>query len=319
MILTKLGNAVDVRQEKLSALEAKNKPTSEQLSGWSALSSAISNMLSQPPPKTAVVDPAIYVRELKGLRDMMSLIGEVFDLYPSVVTSFEKQHQGTQDRGSTITVEQLESLVPPLEEEEESRLLGPERQRKYVPRGLIRRPADDLKGSGPRSEELVLTYESEFLVKLARQAEDHLAPKWQNAVRRVHGWIPLPQKVVSSRVHLRWLAAIPNLTALATVILAILGFYMISAYLSSLGQHMPRHSPQEPHINRKAVETDGPVLGRYDAHVQPVQPVYRWEKPGSGQTTLGSHGSHHGQTVRTRPSRTAATVEPRYTIELHGI
>lgn len=177
MILTKLGNAVDARQEKLTALEAKSKPSSEQQSGWGVISATLSNMLSQPPPKTTVVDPAVFVRELKGLRDMMALIGEVFDLYPSVVTSFEKQHQSAQDRGSTLTAEQLEALIPPLEEEESAGLLGPEKQRKYVPRGLVKKPIEDLKGSGPRAEALVLTYESEYLVKLTRRAEEYLTPK----------------------------------------------------------------------------------------------------------------------------------------------
>ncbi|KAG0016439.1 sphingomyelin phosphodiesterase 4, neutral membrane (neutral sphingomyelinase-3) [Entomortierella chlamydospora] len=176
MILTKLGNAVDIRQERLAALEAKSKLAAEQ-TGLSALTSAISNIFAQPAPTTVSQDTTAYLSELKGLRDTMTMIGEVFDLYPSVVTSFEKQHQGTQDRGSTLTAEQLEALIPPLEEEESAGLLRPEKQRKYVPRGLVKRSVDEVKASGPRAEQLVLTYEIEFIVKLTRRAEDYLTPK----------------------------------------------------------------------------------------------------------------------------------------------
>ncbi|KAF9402535.1 hypothetical protein BGX21_009769 [Mortierella sp. AD011] len=176
MILTKLGNAVDIRQERLAALEAKSKSAAEQ-TGLSALTSAISNIFAQPAPTTVSQDTSAYLSELKGLRDTMTMIGEIFDLYPSVVTSFEKQHQGTQDRGSTLTAEQLEALIPPLEEEESAGLLRPEKQRKYVPRGLVKRSVDEVKASGPRAEQLVLTYEIEFIVKLTRRAEDYLTPK----------------------------------------------------------------------------------------------------------------------------------------------
>ncbi|KAF8930555.1 sphingomyelin phosphodiesterase 4, neutral membrane (neutral sphingomyelinase-3) [Dissophora ornata] len=312
MLLTKLGNAVDVRQEKLATMEAKTKQASEQMAGLSAISSAFNSMFSQPPPKTASIDPGIYTREVKALRDIMALVGEVFDLYPNVVAGFEKQHQGTQDRGSALTAEQLEALIPPLEDVESTGLLGPEQQRKYVPRGLVRASINDVKGSGPRAQDLVLTYESEYLVKLTRQAEEYLTPKWQSVVKGVNGWISLPRKVVSSRVHLRWLASIPNLSALAMVGLAILSFYMLSAYLSSLGQSGPQQRRlQEPHISRKALEDDSSVLGRYDAH---VQPVYRWEKP--GQTSVAPQG---GQVARGRVSSRTATAEPRYTIDLQGI
>ncbi|KAF9940078.1 sphingomyelin phosphodiesterase 4, neutral membrane (neutral sphingomyelinase-3) [Modicella reniformis] len=177
MLLTKLGNAVDVRQEKLSALEAKNKQAAEQSASWSAILSAINNMVGQPPPKTAPVDPVVYVRELKAIRDIMSLVGEVFDLYPNVVTLFEKQHQSAQEGGSTLTAEELEALIPPLEEPESSGLLEPGKRRKYVPQGLVREPIDGIKGLGPRAEQLVLTYESEVLVKLTRQAEEYLTSK----------------------------------------------------------------------------------------------------------------------------------------------
>jgi hypothetical protein len=92
----------------------------------------------------------------------------------------------------------------------------------------------------------------------------------------------------------------------------MLSLYAFSAYLSSptLARTHPRR-PQES-SSRKTIEDEGSVLGRYDAHVQPVQPVYRWEKP--GQTPNG----YAHQPVRARPVRTAAA-EPRYTIDLQGI
>ncbi|KAF9115875.1 hypothetical protein BGX27_005941 [Mortierella sp. AM989] len=296
MLLTKLGNAVDIRQERLAALEAKSKSTAEQ-TGLSALTSKISNMFAQPAPKTVSQDPPAYISELKGLRDTMALIGEVFDLYPSIVTSFEKQHQGTQDRGSTLTAEQLEALIPPLEEEESAGLLRPEKQRKYVPRGLVKRSVDDVKATGPRAEQLVLTYESEYLVKLTLRAEEYLTPKWQNMLRGI-GWIPLPQRVVSSKVHLRWLASIPNLTALAMVVLAILTFYALSASLSSVSQPAPPRQ-EVRRVTKEHVINDAKISG-YDPH---VKEVYHWEKPGQTSST----------TARQQFTRTA---EPRYTIEV---
>ncbi|KAF9361239.1 sphingomyelin phosphodiesterase 4, neutral membrane (neutral sphingomyelinase-3) [Mortierella sp. NVP85] len=177
MLLTKLGNAVDVRQEKLSALESKSKQAADQSVGWNAISSAINSVFAQPPPKAVPADPTVYERELKAIRDIMTLVGEVFDLFPTVVSSFEKQHQSTQEGGSMLTAEELEALIPPLEEPDSPGLLGPGRQRRYAPRGLVRRPIDDIKGSGPRAEYLVLTYESETLVNLTRQAEEYLTVK----------------------------------------------------------------------------------------------------------------------------------------------
>ncbi|KAF9347460.1 hypothetical protein BGX26_001039 [Mortierella sp. AD094] len=303
MILTKLGNAVDIRQERLAALEAKSKSAAEQ-TGLSALTSAVSNMFAQPAPTTVSQDTPAYLSELKGLRDTMALVGEVFDLYPSVVTSFEKQHQGTQDRGSTLTAEQLEALIPPLEEEESAGLLRPEKQRKYVPRGLVKRSVDEVKASGPRAEQLVLTYESEFLVKLTRRAEDYLTPKWQNTFRGIARWIPLPQRVVSSKVHLRWLASIPNLTALAMVVLAIMCFYALSASMSSTSQAVPQRRVQELRATTtRAPEINSAKISGYDPH---VEAVYHWEKPGQASST----------TARQRFTRPA---EPRYTIEVQDI
>lgn len=177
MLLTKLGNAVDVRQEKLASLEAKSKQAAEQSMGWNAISSAVNSVFTQPPPRPVAVEPAVYVRELKAIRDMMTLVGEVFDLYPSVVSSFEKQHQSPQEGGSTLTADELEALIPPLEEADSPGLLGPGKQRRYVPRGLVQRSIDDIKGSGPRAEYLVLTYESEMLVKFTLEAEDYLTIK----------------------------------------------------------------------------------------------------------------------------------------------
>jgi hypothetical protein len=177
MLLTKLGNAVDVRQEKLSALESKSKQAADQSVGWNAISSAINSVFTQPPPKPVTTDPTVYERELKAIRDIMTLVGEVFDLFPTVVSSFEKQHQSTQEGGSMLTAEELEALIPPLEEPDSPGLLGPGRQRRYAPRGLVQRPIDDIKGSGPRAEYLVLTYENETLVNLTRQAEEYLTVK----------------------------------------------------------------------------------------------------------------------------------------------
>lgn len=177
MILTKLGNAVDLRQERLQVLEAKSKPLDDPVSGWDLVSSKINELMNPAPPKTVSQDPTIYKRELKALRDTMAIVGEVFDLFPEAVKSFEKQQQTGPDRVSTLTAEQLESLIPPLEESETLGLLGPEQQKMYVPRGLVRKPIGDIHGRGRRAEELVLSYESEFLVKLTRRAENHLTPK----------------------------------------------------------------------------------------------------------------------------------------------
>ncbi|KAF8976861.1 sphingomyelin phosphodiesterase 4, neutral membrane (neutral sphingomyelinase-3) [Entomortierella lignicola] len=303
MILTKLGNAVDIRQERLAALEAKNKLAAEQ-KGFSALTSTIRSMLVQPAPATVSQDPPAYMSELKGLRDTMALVGEVFDLLPSVVTSFEKQHQGTQDRGSTLTAEQLEALIPPLEEEESVGLLGPEKQRKYVPRGLVKRSVEDVKPLGPRAEQIVLTYESEFLVKLTRRAENYLTPKWQSTIHGIGSFIPLPQRVVSSKVYLRWLASIPNLTALAMVVLAILSFYAISASLSTVNQPVSHRRVQDTRTTaRRAPEVNNVKFSGYDPH---VEPIYHWEKPGQASST----------TTRQQFTRTA---EPRYTIDVQDI
>ncbi|OAQ22491.1 hypothetical protein K457DRAFT_311515 [Linnemannia elongata AG-77] len=142
MILTKLGNAVDLRQERLQVLEAKSKPSDDPVSGWDLVTSKINELMNPAPPKTVSQDPTIYKRELKALRDTMAIVGEVFDLFPEAVKSFEKQQQTGPDRVSTLTAEQLESLIPPLEESETLGLLGPEQQKMYVPRGLVRKPIE---------------------------------------------------------------------------------------------------------------------------------------------------------------------------------
>ncbi|KAG0262943.1 sphingomyelin phosphodiesterase 4, neutral membrane (neutral sphingomyelinase-3) [Mortierella polycephala] len=176
MLLTKLGNAVDLRQERLIALEAKNAAT-EQLSGWGLVSSKLNTLWTEPAPKTVSQDTAVYKRELKALRDTMKMVGEVFDLYPNVVASFEKQQHGAQERSGTLSAEQLAALIPPLEEDEATGLLGTGRQRRYVPRGLVRASVDDIKGAGPRAQQVVLSYENEFLVKHTRRLENHFTPK----------------------------------------------------------------------------------------------------------------------------------------------
>ncbi|KAF9436164.1 hypothetical protein BGZ76_004667 [Entomortierella beljakovae] len=304
MILTKLGNAVDLRQERLAALEAKNKLAAEQ-TGLNALTAAISKMFAQPEPKTVSQDPPAYMSELKGLREMMALIGEVFDLYPSVVTSFEKQHQGTQERGSALTAEQLESLIPPLEEEDSPGLLRPERQRRYVPRGLVKVPVDEVKPQGARAELLVLTYESEFFLKLTRKAEDRLNPKWHNTLLVIGRIVPLPQRVRSSRVNLRWLAAIPNLTAIGVVMLAIICFYALTASSSSSSSADQTGQKQQSNTvvgdTKLLPETNSELTySSYDPHV-----VY-WEEPGRIPTMSTSQ-------------RFTRTAEPRYTIEVGDI
>ncbi|KAG0375316.1 sphingomyelin phosphodiesterase 4, neutral membrane (neutral sphingomyelinase-3) [Mortierella sp. AD032] len=339
MILTKLGNAVDLRQERLQVLEAKNKPSDEPVSGWGMVSSKLNELMNPAPPKTVSQDPAIYKRELKALRDTMMLIGDVFDLFPEAVKSFEKQQQTGPDRVSTLTAEQLEALIPPLEEPETLGLLGPEQQRKYVPRGLVRKPIDDIQGRGRRAEELVLSYESEFLVSLTRRAENHLTPKWQRAVRKVNGLIPLPEQVKASRVHLRWMASIPNVTCFAVLLLAIVSFYLLSAYLGSLGQTgrttatRHQHRLKEPFVNTPVADSDrGGILGQYDAH---VQPLVRWEKPGQrsgsshvvnnrnqnanrNQNNNHNHNNYNNQQRQRAPTRTR-TPAPEYTIELKEI
>lgn len=351
MILTKLGNAVDLRQERLQVLEAKSKPSDDPVSGWDLVTSKINELMNPAPPKTVSQDPTIYKRELKALRDTMAIVGEVFDLFPEAVKSFEKQQQTGPDRVSTLTAEQLESLIPPLEESETLGLLGPEQQKMYVPRGLVRKPIGDIHGRGRRAEELVLSYESEFLVKLTRRAENHLTPKWQRAVRKVNGVIPLPERIRSSRVHLRWLASIPNLTCFAVLVLAIVTFYGVSAYLGSLGQPAigggsaagrQQHLHQKPFVSKPTGDNDrGGMLGQYDAH---VQPLIRWEKPGQGSS--GSHVNSHGnrnnnnnnqhrqhyqhnqnqhhhhnlnQQQRQRAATQTQTPPPSYTIELQEI
>ncbi|KAF9182648.1 hypothetical protein BGZ51_008969 [Haplosporangium sp. Z 767] len=313
MLLTKLGNAVDLRQERLTALETKNA-AAEQLSGWGLVSSKLSTLWSEPAPINVSQDTTVYKRELKALRDTMAMVGEVFDLYPNVVASFEKQQHGAQERSGTLSAEQLAALIPPLEEDEATGLLGADRQRRYVPHGLVRASVDDIKGTGPRAQQVVLSYESEFLVKQTRRLENHLTPKWQNALRSVNRRIPLPKKVLTTRIHLRWLASIPNLSFLAMILLAIIAIQLFSTYLTSSSSHSAQQQRQQRlHVSRTVPENDHIPLGRYDAHVKHV-PVYRWEKPGerSSSPTAGEQQQRR-QTLR----RTAA--EPVYTIELPTI
>ncbi|KAG0197480.1 sphingomyelin phosphodiesterase 4, neutral membrane (neutral sphingomyelinase-3) [Mortierella sp. GBA30] len=306
MILTKLGNAVDFRQAQVSTLEAKAKSEAEQGVAWGLLSSTLNSILSNPQPKTVSQDVNVFQTELRQLRATMSMVGEVFDLDPSVVTSFEKQQQGTHGRGSTLTQEQLEKMIPPLEEEEATGLLGPEKPKKYMPRGLVKRSVEDIVMSSSEVEDIILSYEIEFLVKLTRRAEAYLTPKWHNVARS----LPLPERVRSSKVHLRWLAAIPNLTFIGVILLAILSFFVLRMLVTSAGDGSGQRL-QEPHVLRNERRENNAPLPRYDAHVQPM-PVYRWEKP-------GQMSSAAAETPRYRPSRAAVAAEPVYTIDLQGI
>ncbi|KAF9920149.1 hypothetical protein FBU30_010055 [Linnemannia zychae] len=338
MLLTKLGNAVDLRQERLQVLEAKNKPSDVPVSGWDILTSKIQELMNPAPPKTVSQDPAIYKRELKALRDTMALVGEVFDLFPETVKSFEKQQQLGYNRVSILTADQLEALIPPLEEMDTPGLLGIEQRKMYVPKGLVMKPIDDIHGQGRRAEELVLSYESEFLVKLTRRAENHLTPKWHSLLKKVNMIIPLPEQVISSRVHLRWLASIPNLTCFAVLLLAIISFYGLSAYLASFGQTAARgghqHRLQQPYVSTPTVETDQEIYGQYDAH---VQPLIRWEKPErrpglpvnnnkdnnhQNRQSRQNYHHNHNDVYNQQRQRTGVRTQkpaPAYTIELHEI
>lgn len=179
MLLTKLGNAVDFRQAQIAALEAKAKSEADQGMAWGLLSSTFNNLMSTPQPKTVSQDVRVFQNELKQLRTTMSVVGAVFDLDPVVITSFEKQQQGTHSRGGVLSQEELEQMIPPLEEEEEAAvgLLGLDQPRKYVPSGLVKKSAEDIIVSPSKMEDIVLSYESEFLVKLTRRAEAYLTPK----------------------------------------------------------------------------------------------------------------------------------------------
>lgn len=163
----------------------------------------------------------------------------------------------------------------------------------------------------------------------------------------MNGVIPLPERVKSSRVHLRWLASIPNLTCFAVLVLAIVTFYGLSAYLGSLGQSgagggssagRQHHLHQHQFVKTPTGDKDrGGMLGQYDAH---VQPLIRWEKPGQGSS--GSHVSsnsnrnnnnnnqhrqhyqhnnnhQHNQHQRQRGATRTQTPPPSYTIELQEI
>ncbi|CAO3573652.1 unnamed protein product [Mortierella alpina] len=305
MLLTKLGNAVDFRQAQITALEAKAKSEADQGMAWGLLSSTLNNLLSTPQPKTVSQDVRVFQNELKQLRTTMSIVGAVFDLDPAVITTFEKQQQGTHSRGGLLTQEELEQMIPPLEEEETATgLLGLDQPRKYVPTGLVKKSVEDIVVPPSRLEDIVLSYESEILVRLTRRAETYLTPKWHNLTRG----LPLPDRVRSSKVHLRWLASIPNLTFFGMILLAILAFFALKVLVTTAGDGQSHQQEQEPHTAWKSFQQDTP-MARYDAHVQSV-PVYRWEKPGATETA---------QTPRHRPSRTAASADPVYTIDIQGI
>ncbi|KAF9955819.1 hypothetical protein BGZ70_010110 [Mortierella alpina] len=178
MLLTKLGNAVDFRQAQITVLETKAKSEADQGMAWGLLSSTLNNLISTPQPKTVSQDVRVFQNELKQLRTTMSIVGAVFDLDPAVITSFEKQQQGTHNRGGLLTQEELEQMIPPLEEEETATgLLGLDQPRKYVPTGLVKKSAEDIVVPPSKVEDIVLSYESEFLVQLTRRAEAYLTPK----------------------------------------------------------------------------------------------------------------------------------------------
>lgn len=163
-------------------------------------------------------------------------------------------------------------------------------------------------------------------------------------MRKVNGVIPLPERVRSSRVHLRWLASIPNLTCFAVLVLAIVTFYGLSAYLGSVGQSGAgresaagrQHLLHKQFVNTPTGDNDrGGMLGQYDAH---VQPLIRWEKPGQGSSgshvnsnsnrnnnNINQHRQHyqhnnnHNQQQRQRAATRTQTPPPSYTIELQEI
>jgi hypothetical protein len=114
------------------------------------------------------------------------------------------------------------------------------------------------------------------------------------------------------------------------LLLAILSFYGLTAYLGSLGQSgkIPaagyQHHLKEPFANTQTSNNDrGGILGQYDAH---VQPLIRWEKPGqessSSHVVKNNHHHHHHHNQyqqRQRASTRTRTPAPEYTIELKEI
>ncbi|KAF9975778.1 hypothetical protein BGZ73_000449 [Actinomortierella ambigua] len=259
-ILTKLGHLVDIRQERLNAIEAAAASSANAASsaGWNVLNTLGSlMMMSTPPAKSSTQDPAILKRDIKSLRDTMKLVGQVFDLVDAVVASFEKQHHvyldgagGDPKGGVNLTPEQLELLQLPLEDEQDVQSLlddgyggasvssssqfSSSRSSGGI-KGLVRRNVEDIKGQGPRAEELVLSYEIGFLVEHTRTLEQRLTPYWQWSLRRLRGALPfLPASIEQSRVRLRWLASVRNLVMIAMVVLAYMTLRVMGSYWNSL-------------------------------------------------------------------------------------
>ncbi|KAF9582935.1 hypothetical protein BGW38_010564 [Lunasporangiospora selenospora] len=310
MILTKLGNAVDIRQERIRAAETKSKQAAaDAQSGWKMISSTLNSVFDSSAPKTKPQETSILTNELKVLRDTMTMVGEVFDLYDHIVKSFERKQQEQDNQGQELTLEQLQALTAPLEETEESSgLLGPMRQRRHIPKGLTKSSVDEVKCTGSRAETLVLSYESEFLVKLTRQAENYLTPKWHETLRRVQRVIPLPPRVLKSKVHLRWLASIPTLTFLLALLGLITSVVLLKSWMSATVS-VSNSWEQEHHVARKLVEDTSRKMDRYDAHVQPEN-VYSWEPD---RPNAQAHGKLD------RPTRRVRTADPKFTIDVQGI
>ncbi|KAF9384699.1 sphingomyelin phosphodiesterase 4, neutral membrane (neutral sphingomyelinase-3) [Podila verticillata] len=284
-ILTKLGNDVNTRQGKLTAIQAKNKPSAAQNSIFDKLSA----MFESSAPKIASSKEIdTLTSESTNLRETMKDVGNVFDLFQEFVESFERKQESNQAGGSALSAEQIEALIAPVEEDGSS-LFSSVRQRRYAPQGLVRKSIDDIPVQGSR-DSIILSYENEQLVKWTTQAEAYL------------------NKRLPFKVPLRWLASYHNLACLGVIILAFVVVSMLMSFWSHLGDsHLQQ--PQQPHISKTAQTQDHNIVGHYDAH---VQPVYKWERPDQS-TRAGPGRQEHRQ-------RSATVVaQPQYTIELEGI
>ncbi|KAI9234041.1 MAG: mitochondrial-associated sphingomyelin phosphodiesterase-domain-containing protein [Podila humilis] len=284
-ILTKLGNDVNTRQGKLTAIQAKNKPSAAQNSIFDKLSA----MFESSAPKIASSKEIdTLTSESTNLRETMKDVGNVFDLFQEFVESFERKQESNQAGGSALSAEQIEALIAPVEEDGSS-LFSSVRQRRYAPQGLVRKSIDDIPVQGSR-DSIILSYENEQLVKWTTQAEAYL------------------NKRLPFKVPLRWLASYHNLACLGVIMLAFVVVSMLMSFWSHLGDsHLQQ--PQQPHISKTAQTQDHNIVGHYDAH---VQPVYKWERPDQS-TRAGPGRQEHRQ-------RSATVVaQPQYTIELEGI
>ncbi|KAF9406841.1 hypothetical protein BGZ94_002931, partial [Podila epigama] len=292
MILTKLGNEVDIRQGKLAAIEEKNKPSASQDSIFGKFAS----MFESTGPKIASTkELEALTSEVANFRQAMEDVGKVFDLYEDVVRSFEKKQQSSREGGSALNPEQIEALIAPVEEEIDqgpTALFASSRQRRYVPQGLVKKSLDNIPIRGS-PEDIIMSYENETLVKWTLQAEKYLQ-------RQLHFKVPL-----------RWLAAYPNLAFLGVLILSIVTLSLLSSFLAFLGGSGHQQHIREPHISKTAQTQNHNLAGHYDAH---VQPVYTWERPDqSSPTSQGRRAQPPPRGSNTRPA------QPQYTIDLEGI